>query len=221
MFDGFDLVAPVYDALATLVFGRRLQRAQVVWLHQIPADASILIVGGGTGWLLQQVLMHCQPRQVLYLETSRQMVNRAVRRIIKSRQIGSVEFRIGDEQTLQSDERYDVVMTPFLLDLFTEETLRSRMIPQLRNVLKPDGQWHVTDFVQPNSRWQKGLLWLMIRFFRLTARIETKQLADWQAIMNESGLAVQQRSRQVDGMATAEIWNLRTRNAFTAGQLID
>ncbi|GAB3700551.1 hypothetical protein GCM10027592_27610 [Spirosoma flavus] len=219
MSGNFDLVAPIYDTLAMLIFGRRLQQAQVVWLHQIPADATILIVGGGTGWLLQQVLTHCRPRQVLYLETSRQMINQAVRRIIKSKQMGSIEFRVGNELTLQPDERFDVVMTPFVLDLFTEKTLRSQLIPRLRNVLKPIGQWYVTDFVQPKNGWQKGILWLMIRFFRLTARIEIKQLADWQTTLAETGLKLRERSAQVGGMATAEVWELEQRNTFTTNWL--
>ncbi|GAB3996818.1 hypothetical protein GCM10028807_40390 [Spirosoma daeguense] len=206
----FDLIAPVYDILATLVFGRRLLRAQVVWLTQIPANASVLIVGGGTGWLLEQVLKRCQPKRVVYLEKSQKMIDLATQRMAKRKLLGRVEFRVGDELLLSADERFNVVMTPFVLDLFTENTLRSRFIPQLRNVLKTDSYWFVTDFVRPLVWWQKLLLWLMLRFFRTTAHIEAKQLADWQKLLTETELKLLLRSAQVSGMVSSEVWILQS-----------
>lgn len=228
----FNWVAPFYDALSFLVFGRRLQRAQTVFLDQIPAGASVLIVGGGTGWLLEQALIHCQTKQgksiqpkptsqsrpgqsrpdqsrpgrILYLETSVGMLHQASRRMVKKSLLGSVEFRLGDETTLGENDCFDVVMTPFLLDLFTEETLQSQLIPRLRSALKPNGCWLVTDFVRTQVWWQKAVLWTMIRFFRLTAGIETRQLSDWQRLLAQAGLTLQKRQPQVGGMVTSEIY---------------
>ena len=85
----------------------------------------ILIVGGGTGWLLQQVLTHCQPNRVVYLEASAKMLALASRRVINHNVAGSVVFRVGDETCLKPDESFDVIMTPFVLDLFTGKYLQS------------------------------------------------------------------------------------------------
>jgi tRNA (cmo5U34)-methyltransferase len=204
----FDWVAPFYDFLAFLVFGHRLRRAQVVFLNQIPTNAHILIVGGGTGWLLQQVLIHCQPNQVVYLEASAQMLARASKRVINHNVAGSVVFRVGDEMSLKPQESFDVIMTPFVLDLFTEQYLQSGLIPQLQKVLNPSGLWFVTDFVNPRIGWQKLLLWTMIRFFRLTAGIKTVELADWQKLLAESGLQRSKQKGQVSGMVSTEVWCL-------------
>src|SRR5919199_4607929 len=143
----FDWVAPVYDAMAFVVFGRKLQRAQTVYLNLIPEGASVLIAGGGTGWLLEQLLKHYKPGHILYLESSGQMVAQASRRMVRKAVLGSVEFRVGDETSLRPDEKFDVVITPFLLDLFTQSTLQAQLIPRLLHALAPDGNWLVTDFV--------------------------------------------------------------------------
>ncbi len=166
------------------------------------------MVGGGTGWLLEQVLTHCQPRQVVYLEASAKMLARASRRVISHNVAGSVVFRVGDETCLKPGESFDVIMTPFVLDLFTEKYLQSGLIPQLQTVLNPSGFWFVTDFVNPQIGWQKLLLRTMIRFFRLTAGIKTVELADWQKLLAESGLHRNQQKVQVGGMVSTEVWRL-------------
>ncbi|MBD2754332.1 class I SAM-dependent methyltransferase [Spirosoma validum] len=204
----FNGIAPLYDTLAFVVFGRRLQQAQVVWLNQIPANAVVLIVGGGTGWLLEQVLERRKPKRVVYLEASAKMVARASRRMIRRAVLGSVDFRVGDETDLKPEEHFDAILTPFVLDLFTEQTLRSHFIPQLHNALKPNGLWLVTDFVQPHIWWQKALLWTMIRFFGITAGIEAQQLANWQQSLAEAGLVRQKQQQQVGGMVSTEVWEL-------------
>lgn len=227
----FNWVAPLYDALSFLVFGRRLQKAQTVFLDRIPQGASVLIIGGGTGWLLEQVLAkrlirHSQSipsrpgpsrrDRILYLETSVQMLNRASQRMLRKPLVGSVEFRLGDETTLGENDCFDVVITPFLLDLFTEETLQTRVIPRLQKALKPDGCWLVTDFVKTQAKWQKAVLWMMIRFFRLTAGIETHQLADWQRLLTQAGLTLMERQARVGGMVSTEVYRRDNRATLEA-----
>lgn len=189
-----------------MVFGKSLKRAQVVFLSRIPAGASILIVGGGTGWLLEPLLDACKPGRIVYLESSARMLARATRRVLNRPVLGTVEFRLGDETSLRPDERFDVVITPFVLDLFTAETLRNRLIPRLHTALKPGGLWLITDFVPTGIWWQRALLWAMIRFFRLTAGIEIRQLANWPGLMTDAGLTLRERSPQVGGMVLADVW---------------
>ena len=206
----FDLVAPLYDALSFAVFGRSLQQAQTIFLSAMPNDASVLIVGGGTGLLLEHVLLRCQPSRVLYLESSARMLGRASSRMLRRPLPGSVEFRLGDETALRPDERFDVIITPFVLDLFTEQTLAQRMLPRLRQALNPDGHWLVTDFVRTDKWTHQTLLWSMITFFRLTANIETRQLANWPRLLRDVGLTRLESRSAVGGMVVSEIWRLAT-----------
>ena len=201
----FDWIAPIYDMLARVVFGRKLQQAQRVWLDQIPAEALVLIVGGGTGWILEQVLVY-KPKRVVYLEASAQMLARASQRMIHQAVVGSVEFRVGDTTALLPGECFDVLITPFVLDLFSEESLQNDFIPSLLSVLTSTGLWLVTDFVNPTIGWQKVLLQTMIGFFRLVASIHVKQLANWQRCLTEAGLICIESQSQVGGMVSTEVW---------------
>lgn len=166
----------------------------------------MLIVGGGTGWLLEPLLTGGRAGHIFYLETSARMLARASRRVLDSPLLGTVEFRLGDEYTLPPGMKVDVIITPFVLDLFTAQSLRTRMLPRLKQALKPGGQWIITDFVCSAVGWRKTLIQLMIGFFRLTATIETHQLEDWQSLMTETGLRLLERQPQANGLVSAEIW---------------
>ncbi len=202
----FNWIAPAYDLLTRAVFGRSLERAQAVFLDRIPAGASVLIVGGGTGRLLEPLLTGNPSARITYLEASARMLALTSRRMLRRQLLGTVVFRLGDETMLRSDEQFDVIITPFVLDLFTAQTLRTRLLPRLRIVLKPGGQWLITDFVRTDLWWQRALLWSMIWFFRLTARVEARQLADWQALMDETDLTLWDRHPQLSGLVSAEVW---------------
>lgn len=179
---GFDRVAPFYDALARLVFGNVLNEAQAAFLPVVMPEAKILIVGGGSGWLLEQILTTCAPRKVVYLEASGRMLHRARRRV---REDGRVHFRHGTERSLLPDEQFDAVFTPFVLDLFSEKRLVGHLLPSLYAALRPGGKWFCTDFFRPDTAWKAFLLQSMYRFFRLTASIEARRLPDWPRLLEE------------------------------------
>ena len=204
----FNWIAPLYDALAFIVFGRKLQQAQTVFLDAIPADASVLMMGGGTGELLASILARKPRSRVLYLEASARMLTLTSRRMLQKPLAGTIEFRLGNEIQLRSDERFDVVITPFVLDVFSEETLQSQFIPKLKDALESGGIWLATDFVNTGVWWQKALLWSMIRFFRLTAGLDVRHLANWQRTLAEAGLTRTEQQSAVGGMVSAEVWKV-------------
>ncbi len=194
----FDLVAPVYDWLARLVFGYQLERAQSVWLDAAePAGATVLIVGGGTGFLLDALLADPtrRPARIVYLEASARMLQQASRRLTHPDRnarplIGQVTFRLGDETTLWWGEQFDIVLLPFVLDLYPEAYLREQFIPRLQAVTYPGGQWLVADFVETPSWRHRLLRWTMFRFFRGLSGIPARQLPDWPQLLTDAGMRV-------------------------------
>src|SRR6187402_1340927 len=72
--NGFDRLAPVYDKLAGLVFGKAIVDAQLVFLDRVRAGDRILILGGGTGWLLEKLLRKQPVCEVWYVESSSRMI---------------------------------------------------------------------------------------------------------------------------------------------------
>ena len=179
MQNNFNLIAPVYDSLAKLVFGNAIQNSQRWLLQFIPAEAEILIIGGGTGWILTELLLQTNCRSVLYLEASEKMLNLSRKQYAKAhkRFHTKVEFRLGTETAILPTEQFDVVFTGFLMDLFQPQPLQSLM-DRLNETLQPNGLWLVADFQPQNAThfWQKVLLKTMVLFFKFVANLQADQL---------------------------------------------
>ena len=188
---GFNAVAPFYDRLAKLVFGDQLEKAQLATLPFIPENASVLVVGGGSGWILMQLLQQNHCREIVYLDASEKMLRLTEKKLqqVKPAQT-KTELRLGTEKDLKPGETFDVIITNFLLDLFTEPRLQS-LLTKLGKTLRPGGFWLVSDFrfiEVKQAWWQKALLKSMYLFFKLTCRINAGQLPDWNKALHQHGL---------------------------------
>ncbi|GGF19399.1 class I SAM-dependent methyltransferase [Hymenobacter cavernae] len=205
---GFDHLASFYDLLASLVFGRTLRRAQQAALSGLPVGAPrLLIIGGGTGWILGEVLRRCPAAQILYVEASAGMLrqSRAALRRTAAAHEAQVEFRLGTEAALKSGETFDVVITFFFLDLF--ETVRfGAVLRQLNAVRRPGGRWLLADFCKPNGWWQRALLAVMYQFFRVTTGISARQLPAIHAGLANLGLHPRRQQWFYAGMIEATVF---------------
>ena len=64
-----------YDRLSRLVYGRALKNAQLFLLKFIPPDSKILIAGGGTGWILEEITrLHPEGLNITYVEIAPKMM---------------------------------------------------------------------------------------------------------------------------------------------------
>ncbi len=201
----FDLIAPFYDRLAHLVFGQTLEQAQLSLLNRLPRGGRWLLLGGGTGWLLEQVINRCQPESVLYLEASGEMLKLAQKRIDNQPYNSRIEFMLGTESTLPETDSFDSILTPFVLDLFSENWLENSMIPRLLNALKPGGYWLVTDFVPTSVWWQRVLAKSMLLFFRLTTGLRATRLPDWGRLLQKKMTLIAE-TRSFNGMIRSELF---------------
>lgn len=180
----FSRVASFYDALAGVVFGRALRRAQqaalVAGLPLAGAAPRVLVLGGGGGWVLTELLRHCPAAHVLYLETSAAMLGRAQARLrqVAPGAVAQVEFRQGSEQALGPAEQFDVVVTFFVLDCFTLAEFPAALA-RLQAARRPRAPWLVADFRPPRTWWQRALLRAMYLFFRLSVGLRAQQLPPW------------------------------------------
>ncbi|GAB3922424.1 class I SAM-dependent methyltransferase [Larkinella terrae] len=201
---GFDLIAPIYDPLSRLVFGNALRKAQAHWLDQIPKNAAILVFGGGSGWLLARVLSGCAPRKVIYIDVAPAMIALSREKVNND---SRVEFRIGTETSITADDRVDAVLTPFILDLFTEDELKNRLLPILYKSLNDNGLWLCADFAQPKTEWQRAIMWCQYRFFRILSHISADRLPNWQLLVTNLVLAEpQQAASFFGGLVVSTYW---------------
>ena len=166
--NNFNFVAPFYDDLVQLVFGRTLYQASIHDLARIPANSKILVLGGGTG----KLLTYLRESHVAYVEKAGKMIDKARER----KGIGTVDFIRDDFLSWQTDQQFDVVICPFFLDVFTLKNLEQVLI-KIRSLTTQDGKLIVTDFQQTDRIRHRILLKLMHWFFRITVRLEGRELA--------------------------------------------
>lgn len=186
----YNRLAPYYDFLAQLVFGKSLLHARRYFLDLLPKKAKILLIGGGTGQILPVILKDNRQIHVVYLEKSHKMIALAKKRLDK-RKAGQVRFIEGDESNLPEGGKYDAVITNFFLDQFREERLRA-LTGLLYNCLNTSGLWLFTDFQvkkgQVHYCWQSSLIKLMYLFFKLTTNVEVNKLPEFQRLFGNQNL---------------------------------
>ena len=187
---GFDRVAWCYDALAGLVFGPALRRAQRAALVGLPPGAPhVLVLGGGTGWVLVEVLRRRPGATVLYLEASAAMLARARRRLSRGCPAAApqVAFRHGTQAALGPAETFDCLVTFFVLDCLAAPDV-APALARLRAALRPGGPWLLADFRPARRGWRRALLALMYAFFRLTTGLRARRLPRLRPLLGALGL---------------------------------
>jgi len=182
---GFDRLAPYYDPLTRLVFGKAIKESQEHFLPLIRPGSMVLVVGGGTGIILKKLFV-IPGISITYVDASEEMVNRAKDQVDNSECITFYHSTISD---FCYNGQFDYIITPFFLDLFSELSLKLVMI-KLHGHLKEDGQWLFTDFRLGSGLmklWQLPLLMLMLIFFRLSCRIEANALQEFDKYFRQLG----------------------------------
>lgn len=172
--NNFDRIAWCYDFVKRLVFGDMLDRASAHFLSKIPPGSKVLIIGGGTGRILDDISGELQ---ITYLEKSVNMLRRAQRR-----QSANVDFVHIDLLDFQASKKFDCIICPFFLDLFTREMLGNVML-KLKQSMVPGGQLLVADFSYRSS----VLLKIMYLGFRVSSNIPAKSIPPIQEMIVDSG----------------------------------
>ena len=194
-----------YDALAALVFGPALRNTQRAALAGLPAGAPhLLVLGGGTGWVLTEVLRRRPAATVLYLEASPRMLARARARLSPD-QLARVEFRHGTQAAIAAGEAFDAVLTFFVLDCIATPDLPAAL-DRLHAALRVDGRWLLADFRPARGGWRRLLLASMFWFFRLTTQLRARELSDLSAALAARGLRGEIKARFYGGATEAVVF---------------
>ncbi len=175
MTNNYNAIAGFYDGLSKLVFQKSIVDAQKFLVRYIPANSNILIVGGGTGWILEAIAnLHQSNISITYVEKSAKMIALSKKRNYKSNTVEFINEAIEDFVT---NKMFDVIFTAFVFDNFKPDKIESIFI-KLHKHLQPNGCWLYADFIytEHSKLWQRLLLKTMYLFFKLTCNIETQQL---------------------------------------------
>lgn len=184
--NGFNRIAPYYDRLTRLVFGKAILNSQLEFLSSVRPDSTVLILGGGTGAMLPLLLRRIPSGRILYIEASSEMLKLAERNV-PAEFTTKIRFVHGTHHSLPDGMQFDVIITNFFLDLFPDDEVGT-ICQELSSRLRQQGLWMISDFVKGNKWWHGMMLWTMYRFFRLTSGITGSRLSSWDQRLRAVGL---------------------------------
>lgn len=186
----FNSIAFAYDFIKKGIFGNTIEASQRILIPYIPSDTRILIIGGGTGQLLKEILDQKAVEKIVYVELSKNMIKAAQKKLSPEVE-NKVVFVHGAFALLDKEPLFDVIITPFVLDLYRDHELPELMNP-LDKCLKEKGIWLCADFQVTATSvlgriGQHCLMSLMYRFFSLTSKLKAKRLPDYEAVFEQMG----------------------------------
>jgi ubiquinone/menaquinone biosynthesis C-methylase UbiE len=184
--DRFNRIAPYYDFLKRVVFGRAIADSQAAFLGNVRQGSKLLIIGGGSGEMLpvlKKIVTASSGFAIWYVEASSEMITLAAKRESPA----NINFIHGTEEALPEKVMFDVVITNFFLDLFPYDK-GTEICGKIGRRIYPGGLWLVSDFVNEGKWWQRALLWIMYRFFAITCKIEATGLPAWESQLLAVGM---------------------------------
>jgi ubiquinone/menaquinone biosynthesis C-methylase UbiE len=187
MSNNYDPVARYYDFLSWLVFGQAEINTQMEMLGYLIPGSRVLIVGGGTGWILEKIAaVQAGGMNITYVESSPRMME-----LSRKRNCGhnSVEFVLLPIEEFVAPASFDCILTGFVFDNFSADKARA-VVRQLDLVLREGGYWLYADFYLPKQKrklWKAVLLKAMYIAARVICKVEASKLPDMGAIFGEAG----------------------------------
>lgn len=197
--------------------GRALERRRGEFLPGMAEARRVLILGEGDGRFLAELLRVNARAEIDVVDNSAKMLATAKRRADVER----VRFHHADARSWQPpmDACYDVIVTHFFLDCFTQEDLEA-LLPRLAAACAKRCDWVVSEFRQP-ARGVAALrarLWIggLYRLFGWTTGLSVRRLPEYAGLLEKNGF---QRAEVVVaevGLLTSERWERRAIFAFDA-----
>lgn len=204
--NNYDPVARYYDFLTQLVFGKTEINAQVEMLDRVRPGDKLLIVGGGTGWILEKLAgMGFDGLRIVYVESSQVMMAMAQKRDIGTLDVSFVQLPV---EQFFTDDRFDCILTGFLFDNFSQE-LAERVVRNLDLLLVDGGYWLFAELHYPQKggkRWHGLLLRSMYWAARWICRVEADRLPDVEGVFAGLGYEVIQRRFYYQGFIQGVVY---------------
>ena len=207
--NNFDRLASVYDGLGTMAFGGALHASQCTLLDALPPCGRVLVIGGGTGRFLSELLARNRTAAVIYVELSEAMLRRAAARL-SADDAERVTFRHGSWDQIAGDEVFDLVCTQCFLDCFAPPEL-TPVMDRLDTCLAPEGAWLFHDFDVsgrgPLSRaWRRTVVRLLYSFFGRVCGVRPRALPNLATAFAARGFVASASTEHLGGLLVNRLY---------------
>lgn len=207
-----DRIAPFYQSLEYVSFGRQLERRRVAYLQEAAESRSALLCGGGDGRFLAR-LLHFNPRvQVDFVDLSPKMVKVAENRISAMGQDvrRRVHFHCADVRSFRrSRDGYDLIVTHFFLDCFSEAEIDA-VVSCLAASANPEARWLLSEFQEaagPIGRlYTRAVIRSLYAAFHVATGLQVFRLPDYTRPLAAHGFSCQTEERALGGLLCSSLW---------------
>jgi ubiquinone/menaquinone biosynthesis C-methylase UbiE len=213
----FDVLAPHYRWMETVLAGSKLQRCRVAFLPEIQPPHQVLMLGEGAGRCLIVLAARFPDAEFTCIEASSGMIKQ-MRRALGRRGLDNsrIEWIHADARAWKLPEaRFDLIVSHFFLDCFPADEIAALAL-RLRTAATEDASWLVADFSQPAGmvkRWRAtAILWLMYRFFRVATRLEARELTPPDRFLEQAGFRLHGRHVFEWGLLHSDWWTRANQN---------
>lgn len=201
-----DPIARWYRWLEYAGFGRALEKRRLAFLTSLGEVRHALMLGEGDGRFLAAFLQHNSHATVDYIDLSERMLDLAERRAGAARR---VRFHRMDARQGPPGSDYDLIVTHFFLDCFTQAEL-APLINTLAAAALPGALWVVSEFRQPARGPAAWRAWVWLRvlyaFFAIAARLPVRRLPDHHACLRDAGFRLRASRVANAGLLVSELW---------------
>ena len=207
----FDLLAPHYRWMESVLAGEKLQRCRTAFLDELPAAKNILLLGEGHGRCLVECCRRFPNARLTCVDASAAMLHQARRQLARQNlESAHVDFIHADVlEWSPGTETYDLIITNFFLDCFPPEQLE-QIIPRLAEWMTPDANWLIADFQTAATGLKRIrsrlILWSMYVFFRTVTRLAAKQLTVPDSLLERAGFKRLRRHESEWGLLHSDWW---------------
>jgi SAM-dependent methyltransferase len=207
-----DPIARWYRFFEYLAFGRALERRRREYLEEVRSARNVLILGDGDGRFTAEFVRRNVAAQVESVDLSSKMVALAEQRIECSAR-ERVRFRVGDALTIELSGTYDLIVTHFFLDCFTEVELEG-LVERLVTLSGRNARWLMSEFRLPERGLRRLAAKALIRFmyfgFWLVTELEVTRLPEYVPALERHGFQLRKSKSAMGGLLVSEMWELRS-----------
>ena len=207
-----DGIAPYYQALEYLSFGRSLERRRFASLNDVKGSKKALICGGGDGRFLARLLSQNPSVNVDFVDLSANMIKLAERRVrtTGANTLARTRFCVGDIREFKPQPNgYDLIVTNFFLDCFSQLEI-SRIISLLASWAASGAHWIIADFREVDGAirriWSRYTIQALYAAFRLSTGLQVRRLANYAPYLLNAGFQCKQMEYGCGGLLYSSLW---------------
>jgi hypothetical protein len=205
----FDLIARPYRWLEYLALGNALGRCRTYFLPELLQHKRALVMGDGDGRFLAKLLSANTSLRADAVDISAAMLTLLRRGCevaahdatsrLETHNISALEFK--------ATQSYDLVVTHFFLDCFTQPELEA-LVARVTPHLEPEALWAVSDFRIPSgalSPFARLYVRILYFAFRILTGLRTTHLPNHTIAFNGYFTCIA-RHYSLGGLLSTELW---------------